>query len=109
MENNNLNNLAPFYVGQKVVCIKTHTIGIYKQGQVFTITDVYIQKCGCKWVVNIGVFSNIPTMECSSCGFNYSQDNGFAASSFKPLQESVFPSLTMSKVLEKESQLISMN
>ncbi len=105
----NLNNLPPFYVGQKVVCVKTHTRGIYKKGQVFTVQNIYMQTCGCQWVINIGYYSDIPTMKCSTCGLVYKNDSAFKCTSFKPLQESVFPSLTMSKVLEKESQLISMN
>lgn len=102
----NLNNLPSFYVGQKVVYI-----GRYKEliGSIHTITKVYKIRCGC-YIVETDNLSNDDYNTCSDCGCRiYIYGKVGMASSFKPLQESVFPSLTMSKVLEKESQLISMN
>ena len=107
---NNLNNLPPFYVGQKVVAVASHSQGLFKQGQIFTIKSVFISKCKCNdWSVTIGYTSNNKLKECSTCGAVWDNDFSFSATRFAPLQESVFPSLTMSRVIEKERELISMN
>lgn len=116
---NNLNNLPPFYVGQKVVSIESFDCLV--EGHVYTVIKCHLRTCGCGWVVEVNI-PNISvdgnriykgmTVRCSSCKkLRLSQSNNacYFHRRFRPLQESVFPSLTMSKVVEKESQLISMN
>ena len=110
MENEALNNLPPFYVGQKVVAIFTHTQGLFIKGQIFTVKNIFLSKCKCKaWSITIGLYSNNPLKECAYCHTVWSNDFSFIAERFAPLQELVFPSLTMSRVIEKERELISMN
>lgn len=95
----NLNNLPPFYVGQKVVAINP---GNWKdangcascgpdKGDVVLVTRLLFDEEWC-----------IVTKE-------FGDDDWYPCSEFRPLTESPFPSLTMSRVVEKESILISMN
>lgn len=108
----NLNNLPPFYVGQKVVYITGFKA---PKDSIHTVKDVIKQPCGC-YALSIETKAPregiIYADGCEDCGKDYMAQKVYTAwniKSFRPLQESVFPSLTMSKVLEKESQLISMN
>lgn len=113
---NNLNNLPPFYIGQKVVYIGTKDK--LKKG-IHTILAIYKGNCKCiDFEVEIELKNDIiiddaTHVKCTDCGeINISSKYRtftFCSSSFRPLQESVFPSLKLSKVIEKESQLISMN
>lgn len=115
MENEALNNLPPFYVGQKVVYIGT------KRRLKGTHTILSIHKGCCKCIdfeVEIETKNNIDIhgatlVQCNECGTIIPAEKyrtyTFCSSVFRPLQESVFPSLTMSRVIEKEKELISMN
>lgn len=62
-------NNQPFYVGQKVVCVKNHSEHVIKEGEVFNITGIE-ERC-CRWVVTIGVKSILPYSECANCGRLY--------------------------------------
>jgi hypothetical protein len=113
---NNLNNLQPFYVGQKVVCIKSHSDLEYKKGEIYTIKGIAKNRCKCSlYLIDIGVTSindrNYTTEYCYGCKTinKWQSIHWYLPSGFSPLQESVFPSLKLSKVIEKESQLVSMN
>ena len=45
-----------FYIGQDVVCIKTHSKGIVKEGEVFTIKALSSCYCRCSNVrVDVGI------------------------------------------------------
>lgn len=111
---NPLENLPPFYVGQKVVYIGS----IMPKNSIHIVSDVVLFTCGC---CAVAVNSKIVKTEkvnqiiCGTCG-KYKKgikfiDNGYAynSKSFRPLTESPFPTLTMSRVVEKESVLVSMN
>jgi hypothetical protein len=118
-----LNNLPRFYKGQKVAYI---TGIVMPKGTVKIVKHVHVDPCGCQSVY----FSDEEAMpiigydgddqeyqylKCEACGDTYSPvphliDNvGWDVDSFRPLLESPFPSLTMSRVIEKEKELISMN
>lgn len=94
----NLKNLPPFYVGQKVVCVDDilynpvylgEISGVIK-GNIYVVEYcIYEDKV---WYVKVKTFK----LELDS-------------PTFRPLTESPFPSLTMSRVIGKESLLISMN
>lgn len=106
--NNPLSNLPPFYIGQKVVANRTHSKGKFRKGDEFIIKGI-TKKC-CVMCVDIGIASIHDIGECS-CGRLFSGHGvyWFGASNFTPSQEQAFPSLTYSKVVEKESELISLN
>lgn len=47
-------NNPPFAIGQKVVCIKSHTQGLVRKGNTYVVQDIHVMPCGC-WNVNVGV------------------------------------------------------
>jgi len=113
-----LNNLPPFYVGQKVVALSNGLVR--RKGKVYTVT--MLDKCKCGHIIHLDNITYEPNdmngkpitkgekYECN-CGDIIVHD-GFAkfySDNFAPIQESPFPSLTYSKVVEKESELISLN
>lgn len=106
-----LENLPPFYVGQKVVCIKNHSSGVVLKDKTYTVTSVLKICCGFR--IGVGIEWNYGTKNvcCSSCTSIRPPDKEWMLSPclFAPLQESVFPTLTLSRVIEKELQLTSMN
>ena len=76
-----------FYVGQKVVCVKSHSMGLYKKGQVFTVQVVRKEKCCGVVTINIGVKTHYYIMTCSLCRTDYRDEDYYVSSSFRPLQE----------------------
>lgn len=63
-----------WYIGQEIVCIKTHPEGVVKRGQTFTIRGLRSSTCNCKGVeIDVGVVgSNIYRgLICTVCGFSY--------------------------------------
>lgn len=97
---NPLENLPPFYVGQKVVYVfegnwhdvQTNEPAVGpKKGEIVTVTCLLVDG---EWCLK---------------ALEYSSDDWFPCFEFKPLQESPFPSLTYERVIEKESVLTSMN
>jgi hypothetical protein len=106
----NLNNLMPFYIGQKIVCIRE-------------IVEDWCdeeKEAGCKGPILDKIYS---VRGFSSCGgvylneiinpeFEYHDSIGepsFEPKIFRPLQESVFPTLKLTRVIEVEKELISLN
>lgn len=114
MENEVLNNLPPFYVGQKVVYITGKNM---LKDSIHTVSEIEKSRCGCYfiWIGNEVKIKGKPFdyYSCVECGKislgSFIHSNGWSSKSFRPLQESVFPSLTMSRVIEKERELVSMN
>lgn len=103
---NILNNLSPFYIGQKVVYIT----GIYHpKNTIYTIKDIIKYPCGC-YGIDIG---EKDTYGISICGDHNSYLNTpsniayYDSNSFRPLQELKFPLISYSKVLEE--QLVGSN
>lgn len=97
-------NLAPFYIGQKVIYIT----GIHMpKNSIHTVLNVKQIDCG-HWVIDIGKNSNIPYtyVGCAICNTGTTQFishvDWFAANSFRPVQEQKFPLISYSKVLEEE-------
>jgi hypothetical protein len=110
----NLKNLPKFYIGQKVVCILEmkedfEPVEIEKGCKSPLLNEIYT-------VRRIRYFGNdfygIYLNEIINPIFEYEEgldEAAFCEDNFIAVLESPFPSLTMSKVIEKESQLISMN
>ena len=55
-----------FEVGQKVVCIKTHSRGIVKEGELHTVKGMKIRKCCGALLLDVGIMAqhNIDTCSC---------------------------------------------
>ena len=108
--------ITPFYIGQVVICVKSHSEGYVIKGQKYTVTAVSgLGDCDCPKVgvnnIKARWESSVSTCMCTLCSAIYKKPiyKGFAIQLFAPAQESPFPSLTYSKVVEKESELISQN
>jgi hypothetical protein len=73
--------MANFKIGQKVVCVRTHSAGLIKKGIIYIIETIVQCPCG-KTVLNIG--TNNHTC-CSVCGHSFG--GSFLCSTlFRPLQ-----------------------
>lgn len=111
---NNELNLPPFYVGQKVVAlrsVKTELNGIVK-GTVYTVKELTQCTCG-EWKVDVGLMvSKTGRCLCATCDSPYGVTGSrviyVAAPLLAPVQEN-FQSISLEKVLEKETALISVN
>jgi hypothetical protein len=106
-------NLPPFHIGQKVVALKTsfkrHGFQIVKW-EVYTVKDQYqCEKCG-KWVVGLAELSPINPNQWRSCCMDDCKLTcaGGNAKYFAPIVEN-FQSITLEKVFEQETKLISVN
>jgi hypothetical protein len=101
------NSLPPFYVGQKVVCIESvphNQFGFNRKG-IDKNTILTVRRC-----YNNCVFFNEITNECDMGVFAV-RDGGepaYNVSKFSPVQDD-FQSITLEKVLEEETKLISVN
>lgn len=61
-------NNAPFHVGQKVVCVKTHDWGLVVKGKQYTVESVLQFDCCGRWAVKIrGVRSPLGACRCGRC------------------------------------------
>jgi len=104
---NNLNNLPPFYVGQKVVCVSS--IGPYKKDNIYTI--MIFQACKICGQKRVGCLKSGKT-NCIGGSCVHTEVTGYALvypTRFAPLKEQSFPLIELSKVIEKEKQLVSSN
>jgi hypothetical protein len=107
------NSLPPFYIGQRVVALKTS----FKrngfqiiEGKTYTVKEQYqCAKCG-KWVVGLAELSPINPDNWKSCCMDDCKLScaGGNAKYFAPVVEN-FQSITLEKVLEEETKLISVN
>lgn len=74
---------APFYVGQKVVCVDPRLWDDMKKGDVFTVINLV--KCCGKWSVIININASFHTV-CRHCGKSYKQ-HARNAKCFAPYNE----------------------
>lgn len=110
---NPLKNLPPFYIGQKVVFNRSYPLVGIKKGDIITVNFISTCSCG-HHHVNTGIKHNAPNVEsdCSVCMneiTSHLTEYICSTTSLSPLTEEPFPSLTLSKVIEKELSLVSMN
>ena len=86
-----------WYIGQDVVCIKSHSMGLVKEGEIFTIQS--LRKC-CRVSMQVGV--RCPN-ESSHCGKCYEV---FCPSSMQWFSETLFAPLdTLTDISEIEEIL----
>jgi len=57
-----------YEIGQQVVCVKSHSQGRVKEGEIFTIKDLRLCKC-CKYLeIDIGLkYNGNPMQVCTPC------------------------------------------
>ena len=77
-----------FYVGQKVVCVKTHSAGVTRAGQVFIVRAVMICTCG-HVTIDVGSVSYCSQTLCALCHRTYDSGDRWpeAASRFRPIED----------------------
>ncbi len=102
-------NLHPFYVGQKVVCVKP--IGDLIKDKIYTIS--HITKCLCgKICVGVGLvdyeFGYGKYYNAKCCGAKQISVGfyEFNTDRFAPIQQQNFPLIKLSKIIEKEKEQI---
>jgi len=86
-----------FEVGKKVICIKNHSQGIVKKGEVYELISIRKSKCKCKYIdLDIGFaipeHKNNTIQGCRTCGEMYIKTDGthwFCSSLFAPYDDSL--------------------
>ena len=97
-------NIHPFYVGQKVVCIKSNPTGTLKENKVYEIKAMRnCPMCNAS-EVNVGFISDRKLINCG-CGFTEINQGFYWASRFRPLQEAKFKAVSFEKIIEEVEQL----
>lgn len=116
------NEIAPFYLGQRVMCIDVSSrigsnasfdqkpISVLIKNKDYVVSGIY--KACCNWVISVGIKSKHANITCATCGSIYlNQIKGewaFRATRFAPILEN-FQSISLSKILEEETKLLSVN
>lgn len=107
------NNIPPFYIGQKVVCIKDHNDPEceLRLNKVYTVRSLWLCKCG--WSVDVGIKDPCVLLEedtiyyCNVCEVEQNTDSWLLlCNRFRPLQEQKAPMLTFTKIKEEEKEEI---
>lgn len=77
-------------IGQEIVCIRTHTKGKLKRGQIYTIQALRKSMCSCDEIeIDVGVPTGGGFGECLVCGYiakNKVSAWWFSEKSFAPLE-----------------------
>lgn len=107
----NLKNLPPFYIGQKVVCIQSHSQNLYVKGKEYEIKDIVKGCSHYPFLLYLGIKKEgrIGT-KCPTCN-NMLHSELFLADSlnFKPKSKATLPLISLSKVIEQEKNLATAN
>lgn len=95
-----------WYIGQEIVCIKTHTQGVFKKGETYTIKGI-IERCGCGVLLDIGFKATNyigENVKCPDCGGIYLKSSiwYFKSTSFAPID---FDISELTDILEKPKEL----
>lgn len=102
--------MSRFKIGQKIVCIKTHSQGVLKKGKIYAIKK--IRKSCCCFDVDIGIVSTTKYANCGFCKISRISDDTWwiNESLFAPLEEdgSTFR-LTKEVIEELELETIEVN
>jgi len=62
-----------WYIGQEIVCIRTHSRGIVKSGQIYKIVGLSTSKCKCSnlTLIDVGIRNIADFVKCGICHINY--------------------------------------
>lgn len=80
-----------WYIGQEIVCIRTHSRKVVKAGEIYKIKALKESKCKCKnlTIIDVGVLANSGFAKCTICDTRYEKtDNSwwFSETLFAPLE-----------------------
>lgn len=97
-----------WYIGQEIVCIKTHRQGVFKKGEVYFIKGI-IERCSCGILFDIGFKAKTyigKNVRCHDCGGIYLKSSiwYFDSTSFAPLD---FDISELTDILEQPKELIN--
>jgi hypothetical protein len=78
-----------FEIGQKVVCVKAHSSGKIKEGEVYTVKNMELCLECKSLMLDVGVKSSIKDTVCINCGNSWEDDGTwfFSHTRFKPLDD----------------------
>lgn len=79
-----------WYIGQRIVAVRSHSQGKFKKGDEFTIKGLRSSFCKCKEVeIDIGINGGGNGMLCPMCGMDTEDGNvhWFSEIMFAPLQD----------------------
>ena len=100
--------LAPFYVGQKVVCVKTLIASVLVKGNNYTVTGVFKKSCGCGYQITVGILSPSDKSRgtrCCNCN-KVNEDKTFEwpfnSACFAPIEKQNLPLITLTQIQTKE-------
>lgn len=102
-------NIAPFYLGQRVIAV-TARHRLIAKGAEYMITGVF-RDC-CSWTVTVGL--PMPAnrcMQCGKCGLSYSSPNRemqIIASTFKPIHHD-YQAITYKEVIKEQAPAFCVN
>lgn len=99
--------MEEFKIGQPVICIKDHSKGSFKKGQIFIVQGVQKNPCCGGLTLNVGIKTGYVEIRCT-CGKVRKNDDYYGAILFKP-SKSEFKTISYSKVLEKEKEFVGVN
>ncbi len=83
-----------FEVGKKVICVKSHSNGKVKKGQVFELHGIRKSVCNCKGecMLDIGMRGDYGTISCNACGVRVYERHSifwFSSTLFAPYDDSL--------------------
>jgi hypothetical protein len=76
-----------FNIGQKIICVKTHSQNIVVRGQEYVVVDIDTCRCG-NILIDVGLSSDREKMGCVDCAAIW-KDNAWwlSARLFAPIEE----------------------
>lgn len=107
-------NLPPFWIGQRVVCIKAHSLAKLELNKEYKVRDIKKGFCShSSWRIDVGVtvpdcFGN-SLLRCGRCDATIEVNDNvwwFGAPLFAPIEERF---ISFAEVIAIESQLIGAN
>jgi hypothetical protein len=62
-----------WYIGQEIVCIRTHSRGIVKSGEIYKIVGLSTSKCKCRnlTLIDVGFKATADFGRCGLCNTRY--------------------------------------
>ncbi len=64
-----------WYIGQEIVCVKSHSQGIIKKGEIYVIKGLQSPKCKCNYIsIDVGVLGSSHYAECNTCKVSYTKN-----------------------------------
>ncbi len=90
-----------WYVGQPIVCIQTHSQGVVKKGEEYTIQGVRQQECCGVIVLNVGMYNTNPDLRCTCKNISIDGIHWLGDKLFAPLDVDISE---LTEILKKEFQ-----